>query len=259
MFFVEARYHRDPDRAGGQVRYIAHREEALTDGQRRDLYGIGERYRSLRGDERAIRKALRDDGRGLRNPAYFRFMRSTYLPCGSSESRRAGGERFSTVWSARSADSFELVRSSLIRRRLARAIAKRGLPCPSSRRARSHAATVSSSCSRQRDDHDGSRRGTAGRSSGCGSAGVASVGNRIPSERCGELCFAWRPGQSRRRCGMRCGYCVVSASAVLARDEVLAEGRLEPAALRAFPRRAKSAIVPGARRRARRGSRERRA
>jgi hypothetical protein len=38
MFFVEARYHRDPDRASGQVRYIAHREEGLTDGQRRELY-----------------------------------------------------------------------------------------------------------------------------------------------------------------------------------------------------------------------------
>jgi len=74
MFFVEARYHRDPSRAGAQVRYIAHREEGLTDGQRRELYGIGDRYRALRGDERGIRKALREDGRGLRNPAYFRFI-----------------------------------------------------------------------------------------------------------------------------------------------------------------------------------------
>lgn len=74
MFFVEARYHRDPTRAGAQVRYIAHREEGLTDGRRRDLYGIGERYRALRGDEPAIRKALREDGRGLRNPPYFRFI-----------------------------------------------------------------------------------------------------------------------------------------------------------------------------------------
>ena len=74
MFFVEARYHRDPRRAAGQVRYIAHREEGLTDGRRRELYGIGERYRALRGDEPAIRKALREDGRGLRNPAYFRFI-----------------------------------------------------------------------------------------------------------------------------------------------------------------------------------------
>ena len=74
MFFVEARYHRDPRRACGQVRYIAHREEGLTDGRRRELHGIGERYRALRGDEPAIRKALREDSRGLRTPVYFRFI-----------------------------------------------------------------------------------------------------------------------------------------------------------------------------------------
>ena len=74
MFFVEARYHRDPSRAGAQVRYIAHREEGLTDGQRRELYGIGEGYRATRGEERTIRKALREDGRGLKNPVYFRFI-----------------------------------------------------------------------------------------------------------------------------------------------------------------------------------------
>ena len=28
MFFVEARYHRSPERAAGQVRYIAHRPTA---------------------------------------------------------------------------------------------------------------------------------------------------------------------------------------------------------------------------------------
>ena len=74
MFFVEARFHRDPGRAAGQVRYIAHREEGLTDGRRRELYGIGEQYRALRGDEAAIREALRADGRKLRNPVYFRFI-----------------------------------------------------------------------------------------------------------------------------------------------------------------------------------------
>lgn len=74
MFFVEARYHRDPSRAGAQVRYIAHREEGLTNGHRRELYGIGERFRAMRGDEPAIRKALREDARGLRNPVYFRFI-----------------------------------------------------------------------------------------------------------------------------------------------------------------------------------------
>src|SRR5438552_4848847 len=80
MFFVEARYHGDPRRAGAQVRYIAHREEGLTDGRRRELYGIGERYRALRGDEPAIRQALREDARGLRNPAYFRFIMTVDNP-----------------------------------------------------------------------------------------------------------------------------------------------------------------------------------
>jgi hypothetical protein len=41
VFFVEARYHHNPKRAADQVRYIAHREEELRDGQRRELYGIG--------------------------------------------------------------------------------------------------------------------------------------------------------------------------------------------------------------------------
>jgi hypothetical protein len=74
VFFVEARYHRDASRVGAQVRYIAHREEGLTDGRRRDLYGIGDRYRVMKGYERAIRKAFREDARGLRNPVYFRFI-----------------------------------------------------------------------------------------------------------------------------------------------------------------------------------------
>jgi hypothetical protein len=74
VFFVEARYHHSPKRAAGQVRYIAHREEGLPDGQRRELYGIGPRYRAFRGDEKAIRRALVEDARGLRNPVYFRFI-----------------------------------------------------------------------------------------------------------------------------------------------------------------------------------------
>ncbi len=74
MFFVEAKYHNSPKRAGEQVRYIAHREEGLQRGERRELFGIGERFRALRGDEAAIRRMLIADGRGLRNPAYFRFI-----------------------------------------------------------------------------------------------------------------------------------------------------------------------------------------
>jgi hypothetical protein len=74
VFFVEAHYHHSPKRAADQVRYIAHREEGLRDGQRRDLYGIGPRYRAFRGDERVIRRAFVEDARGLRNPVYFRFI-----------------------------------------------------------------------------------------------------------------------------------------------------------------------------------------
>jgi hypothetical protein len=74
VFFVEAHYHHSPRRAADQVRYIAHREEGLRDGQRHELYGIGPRYRAFRGDERAIRKALVEDARGLRNPVHFRFI-----------------------------------------------------------------------------------------------------------------------------------------------------------------------------------------
>jgi hypothetical protein len=74
MFFVEARYDTNPRKAGERVRYIAHREEALEGGQKRTIYGIGTRYKALRGDEKAIRKLLREDGRGLRRPVYFRFI-----------------------------------------------------------------------------------------------------------------------------------------------------------------------------------------
>ena len=74
MFFVEAKYHHNPKRAADQVRYIAHREEGLPNGERRELYGIGPRYRAFRGDEKAMRKALVEDARGLRNPVYFRFI-----------------------------------------------------------------------------------------------------------------------------------------------------------------------------------------
>jgi hypothetical protein len=74
VFYVDARYHRDPSRVGGQIRYISHREEDLADGRRRELYGIGARYRALRGDEQAIRDAFRNDARGLRSPVYFRFI-----------------------------------------------------------------------------------------------------------------------------------------------------------------------------------------
>jgi hypothetical protein len=74
VFFVEARYHRNPEKVPGQIRYISHREERLPSGERRELFGVGDRYRALRGDEKAIEKAFAEDSKGLRRPAYFRFI-----------------------------------------------------------------------------------------------------------------------------------------------------------------------------------------
>jgi hypothetical protein len=74
VFFVEARYHRNPEKVPGQIRYISHREERLPSGERRELFGIGDRYRTLRGDEKAIEKAFAEDSKGPRRPAYFRFI-----------------------------------------------------------------------------------------------------------------------------------------------------------------------------------------
>ena len=74
MFFVEARYHRNPQKVPQQIRYISHREERLPSGERRELFGIGDRYKALRGDEKAIERAFAEDSKGLRRPAYFRFI-----------------------------------------------------------------------------------------------------------------------------------------------------------------------------------------
>jgi hypothetical protein len=74
VFFVEARYHRNPEKVPQQIRYISHREERLPSGERRELFGIGDRYKALRGDEKAIERAFAEDSRGLRRPAYFRLI-----------------------------------------------------------------------------------------------------------------------------------------------------------------------------------------
>jgi hypothetical protein len=90
MFFVEARYHRNPDKVPQQIRYISHREERLPSGERRELYGIGDRYRALRGDEKAIEKAFADDSKGLRRPAYFRFILTVDNPTAERFARLDG-------------------------------------------------------------------------------------------------------------------------------------------------------------------------
>jgi hypothetical protein len=57
---------------GASIAYVAHREERLPGGQRRELFGIGTRYRELGGDEAAVVRQLKQDAHGLREPRYFR-------------------------------------------------------------------------------------------------------------------------------------------------------------------------------------------
>lgn len=94
MLFGEAQYHNSPKRAADQVRTIAHREEGLPDGQRRDQYGIGPRYRACRGDERAIRRALVEDARGFRKlSTSASFSPSTTAPRSASRTDGRPAER----------------------------------------------------------------------------------------------------------------------------------------------------------------------
>lgn len=70
--FVNVNFHTNAGKVGETVRYIAHREEGLPQGRTREIYGIGPRYRELRGDEQAIIRTLRDDAGGLKEPHFFR-------------------------------------------------------------------------------------------------------------------------------------------------------------------------------------------
>src|SRR5262245_9342386 len=70
--FVNVNFHSNPGKVGQTVRYIVHREEGLRDGRTRELYGLGPRYRDLRGDEDAISRRLRLDAGGIKEPHFFR-------------------------------------------------------------------------------------------------------------------------------------------------------------------------------------------
>jgi hypothetical protein len=90
MFFVETRYHRNPVKVPQQIRYISHREERLQGGERRELFGIGDRYKAFRCDEKAIERAFAEDSRGLRRPAYFRFILTVDNPAAERFARLDG-------------------------------------------------------------------------------------------------------------------------------------------------------------------------
>jgi hypothetical protein len=71
--FVNVNFHKNSGKVAETVRYIAHREETLPEGHTREIYGIGTRYRELRGDEAAIVNRLRGDAAGLKEPHFFRL------------------------------------------------------------------------------------------------------------------------------------------------------------------------------------------
>lgn len=73
MHFVHVSYFTGSGRVARTVQYLSHREEHLPDGAKREIFGIGERYRALRGDEQAIVRQLREDGARLQQPRYYRW------------------------------------------------------------------------------------------------------------------------------------------------------------------------------------------
>jgi hypothetical protein len=70
--YVNINFHTNPGKVADTVRYVAHREESLPEGRTREIYGVGPRYRELRGDETAIIRRLRGDAEGIRQPHFFR-------------------------------------------------------------------------------------------------------------------------------------------------------------------------------------------
>lgn len=73
MHFVHVSYFTGSGRVARTVQYLSHREEHLPEGAKREIFGIGERYRALRGDEAAIVRQLREDGARLQQPRYYRW------------------------------------------------------------------------------------------------------------------------------------------------------------------------------------------
>jgi hypothetical protein len=73
VHFAHVSYFTGSGRVARTVQYLSHREEHLPEGAKREIFGIGERYRALRGDEQAIVRQLREDGARLQQPRYYRW------------------------------------------------------------------------------------------------------------------------------------------------------------------------------------------
>jgi hypothetical protein len=74
---IRSHYHRDVARAGRYIHYISHREEHLPRGQRREIHGIGERYKEVArlvpdalDRERACQRLIQEDAQQLRRPVF---------------------------------------------------------------------------------------------------------------------------------------------------------------------------------------------
>jgi hypothetical protein len=77
MHVVRGHYHRDPARAGRYIHYISHREERLPRGERREIHGIGERYKEIARSvpdpperERVYQRLIQEDAQQLRRPVF---------------------------------------------------------------------------------------------------------------------------------------------------------------------------------------------
>jgi hypothetical protein len=77
MNVIRSHYHCDPARAGRYIHYISHREEQLPRGQRREIHGIGERYKEVARmvpealeRERAYQRLIQEDAQQLRRPVF---------------------------------------------------------------------------------------------------------------------------------------------------------------------------------------------
>jgi hypothetical protein len=81
MQVVRDHYHRDPARAGRYIHYISHREERLPRGNRREIHGMGERYKEVARmapdaleRERAYQRLIQEDAQQLRRPVFHQAV-----------------------------------------------------------------------------------------------------------------------------------------------------------------------------------------
>ncbi len=102
MHVIRGHYHRDAARAGRYIHYISHREERLPRGERREIHGIGERYKETARmvpdaleRERAYQRLIQEDAREVRRPVFHQpvFTVDDKAAAGLARLSRAEAER----------------------------------------------------------------------------------------------------------------------------------------------------------------------